>query len=171
MVTPATSGFTSLLISTSFSSSKQKELEELRRKAEMLAHLCDMSAALATVFDPKSILDYATDIVMRMIGADCCAALLNDQSEDPQPISIRFRDVNIKSPEPHPISRTAVRTVLEKRVMLSSQDVSADLNLPVSRVTLTQGIRSLACAPLAGREGVYGALYVDRRGIPDPFTE
>ena len=76
MVTPATSGFTSLLISTSFSSSKQKELEELRRKAEMLAHLCDMSAALATVFDPKSILDYATDIVMRMIGADCCAALL-----------------------------------------------------------------------------------------------
>jgi adenylate cyclase len=34
-----------------------------------------------------------------------------------------------------------------------------------------QGIRSLACAPLVGREGVYGALYVDRRGVPEPFTE
>ena len=171
MVTPATSGFTSLLISTSFSSSKQKELEELRRKAEMLAHLCDMSAALATVFDPKSILDYATDIVMRMIGADCCAALLIEAAEDPQPVSIRFRDPSFKPVQPHPISRTAVRTVLEKRVMLSSQDVTMDSQLPVSRATLTQGIRSLACAPLVGREGVYGALYVDRRGVPDPFTE
>src|SRR6185295_18065934 len=48
---PATSGFTSL-ISTTFAGrlSKDKELEELRRKAELLAHLCDMSAALATVF-------------------------------------------------------------------------------------------------------------------------
>jgi adenylate cyclase len=170
-VTPATSGFTSLLISTSFSSTKQKELEELRRKAEMLAHLCDMSAALATVFDPKSILDYATDIVMRMIGADCCAALLSELAEDPQPVSIRFRDVNFKPSQPHPISRTAIKTVLEKRVMLSSQDVAMDELLAVSRSTLTQGIRSLACAPLVGREGVYGALYVDRRGVPDPFTE
>lgn len=170
-VMPATSGFTSLLISSSFSTTKQKEIEELRRKAEMLAHLCDMSAALATVFDPKSILDYATDIVMRMIGADCCAALLSEQSEDPQPISIRFRDPNFKPPQPHPISRTAVRTVLEKRVLLAAHDVALDESLPVSRATLTQGIRSLACAPLVGREGVYGALYVDRRGVPDPFTE
>src|SRR5947209_12435481 len=169
--TPAGSGFTSLLISTSFSASREKELEELRRKAEMLAHLCDMSAALATVFDPKSILDYATDIVMRMIGADCCAALLTEQGGDPQPVSIRFRDAGIQSQEPHLISRTAVRTAIESRVMLSSNDIAADANLPVGRETLAQGICSLACAPLVGREGVYGTLYVDRRGVPDPFTE
>jgi adenylate cyclase len=55
--------------------------------------------------------------------------------------------------------------------MLSSQDVVGDAVLQVSRVTIMQGIRSLACAPLVGREGVYGALYVDRRGAPEPFTE
>ncbi|MDQ3816877.1 MAG: GAF domain-containing protein [Acidobacteriota bacterium] len=169
--TPAGSGFTSLLISTSFSASREKELEELRRKAEMLAHLCDMSAALATVFDPKSILDYATDIVMRMIGADCCAALLTEQGGDPQPVSIRFRDPAFQSQEPHMISRTAVRTAIERRVMLSSSDIAVDSNLSVGHATLAQGIRSLSCAPLVGREGVYGVLYVDRRGVPDPFTE
>ncbi|HKC65359.1 MAG TPA: adenylate/guanylate cyclase domain-containing protein, partial [Pyrinomonadaceae bacterium] len=168
---PAGSGFTSLLISTSFSASREKELEELRRKAEMLAHLCDMSAALATVFDPKSVLNYATDIVMRMIGADCCAALLTEPGGEPQPVSIRFRDASIKSQEPHLISRTAVRTAIERRVMLASHDIAADDDLPVGRATLAQGIRSLACAPLVGREGVYGTLYVDRRGVPDPFTE
>ena len=173
--TPATSGFTSL-ISNTFTAriSKEKELEELRRKAEMLAHLCDMSAALATVFDPKSVLEYATDIVMRMIGADCCAALLAEQGEDPQPVSIRFRDgggVDANPSSPRSISRTAVRTAIDRRVLLSSQDVIGDEALQVSRVTIMQGIRSLACAPLVGREGVYGALYVDRRGVPEPFTE
>ncbi|MDT4969727.1 MAG: adenylate cyclase [Acidobacteriota bacterium] len=170
--TPAVSGFTSL-ISQTFAgrASKDKELEELRRKAEMLAHLCDMSAALATVFDPKSVLEYATDIVMRMIGADCCAALLVELGDDLHPVSIRFRDGDPKSSPPRSISRTAVRTSIEKRVMLSSQDVVEDSALNVSRVTIMQGIRSLACAPLVGREGVYGALYVDRRGVPEPFTE
>jgi adenylate cyclase len=137
----------------------------------MLAHLCDMSAALATVFDPKSILDYATAIVMRMISADCCAALLVEQNEDLQPISICFRDELAESAPQRLISRTAVRTAIEKRVMLSSQDVLGDADLQVSRVTIMQGIRSLACAPLVGREGVYGALYVDRRGAPEAFTE
>lgn len=171
---PASTGFTSLLSSAATGYiSRDEELEELRRKAEMLAHLCDMSAALATVFDPKSVLDYATDIVIRMIGADCCAALLVEKgSDDPQPISIRFRDGDVKSSQPRTISRTAVRTAIEKRVMLSSNDVLGDANLAVSSMTVLQGIRSLACAPLAGREGVYGALYVDRRGVvPEPFTE
>jgi adenylate cyclase len=172
VITPATSGFTSL-ISTTYGGglSKEKELEELRRKAEMLAHLCDMSAALATVFDPKSILDYATNIVMRMIEADCCAALLIEQSHDPQPVSLRFREETTEPAQQRFISRTAVRTAIEKRAMLSSQDVLGDSDLPISRVTIMQGIRSLACAPLVGREGVYGALYVDRRGVPEPFTE
>jgi adenylate cyclase len=171
-ILPATSGFTSLLTSTfTGRSSKERELEELRRKAEMLAHLCDMSAALATVFDSKAILEYATDIVMRMISADCCAALLLEQTDDPQPVSIRFRDEGAKLSPQRSISRTAVRTVIEKNVMLSSQDVLGDVNLQVSSVTITQGIRSLACAPLAGREGVHGALYVDRRVVPEAFTE
>jgi adenylate cyclase len=172
VIVPATSGFTSL-INTTFTGrlSKDKELEELRRKAEMLAHLCDMSAALSTVFDSKAILEYATNIVMRMINADCCAALLTEQNEEPQPVSIRFRDEETKLPQQRSISRTAVRTAIEKNVLVSSQDVLGDPNLPVGRGTIMQGIRSLACAPLIGREGVYGALYVDRRGVPEAFTE
>lgn len=171
-ILPATSGFTSLLTS-SFAGrfSKEKEIEDLRRKAEMLAHLCDMSAALATVFDSKAILEYATDIVMRMISADCCAALLLEEMADPQPVSLRFRDEGAKLTQQRSISRTAVRTAIEQNVMLASQDVLQDSNLQVSSVTIMQGIRSLACAPLVGREGVYGALYVDRRGVPEAFTE
>ena len=169
-MSPITSGFTSLVTNTFTSGSHKLEIQELRRKAEMLAQLCEMSAALATVFDTQSILEYATAIVMRAISADCCAALLVEQSEaDPRAVSLRFRD-NEKADQ-RSISRTAVRTAIEQRVMLSSHDVMQDANLKFSQSVVMQSISSLACAPLVGREGVYGALYIDRRITREKFTD
>ncbi len=168
---PAESGVSRLLMTTSSQRTKDDEIKELRRKAEMLAQLCEMSAALASDFDAGSILDYATGVVMRTIPADCCAALLIDEGKDPRPISLRFRQPNDPNSQQPLISRTAVRTAIEKRVMLSSHDVLKDVNLNVSQSAVMQGIRSLACAPLVGRDGVYGALYIDRRDALETFTE
>lgn len=168
---PAESGVSRLLITTSSQRTKDDEIKELRRKAEMLAQLCEMSAALASDFDAGSILDYATGVVMRTIPADCCAALLVDEGEDPRPVSLRFRQPNTADSQQPLISRTAVRTAIEKRVMLSSHDVLKDINLNVSQSAVMQGIRSLACAPLVGRDGVYGALYIDRRDALETFTD
>jgi adenylate cyclase len=168
---PAGTGVTSLLTTTFSSQGSEDELKELRRKAEMLAQLCEMSAALATNSDTSSILDYATDVVMRTIPADCCAALMMDAGGDPRPVSLRFRDPEGGRSRQRSISRTAVRTAIENRVMLSSHDVAKDVDLNISHSAVLQGIRSLACAPLVGREDVYGALYVDRRDALQTFTE
>ncbi|MBD0369864.1 MAG: FHA domain-containing protein [Pyrinomonadaceae bacterium] len=169
---PATPSVSQLL-TTTFSSrqTKEEELKELRRKAEILAQLCEMSAALATVFDTGAILDYATEVVMRSIPADCCAALVSDPCGDPRPVSLRFRKSEGEQVNESTISRTAVRTAMEKRVMLSSHDVTRDVDLNVSQSAVMQGIRSLACAPLVGREDVHGALYIDRRDVLETFTE
>ncbi|HEY0320239.1 MAG TPA: adenylate/guanylate cyclase domain-containing protein [Pyrinomonadaceae bacterium] len=169
---PATPSVSQLL-TTSFSSSQSREdeLKELRRKAEILAQLCEMSAALATVFDTGAILDYATEVVMRSIPADCCAALVRDPCGDPKTVSIRFRNQGNGPVKESTISRTAVRTAMDKRVMLSSHDVTRDVDLNVSQSALMSGIRSLACAPLVGRVDVHGALYIDRRHVLETFTE
>ena len=147
---PASSSVASLL-TTTFSSRKEEEIKELRRKADILAQLCEMSAKLSTVYDIGTILDHATEVVMRSIPADCCAALVADQCGDPKPLSIRFR-TNSGGLKESTISRTAVRTAMEKRVMLSSHDVAKDVDLNVSQSAVLQGIRSLACAPLVGRK-------------------
>lgn len=169
---PATPSVSQLL-TTTFSSgqSKEDELKELRRKAEILAQLCEMSAALATVFDTAAILDYATEVVMRSIPADCCAALVADPSGNPKPVSLRLRSAASGIQKESTISRTAVRTAMEKRVMLASHDVPHDVDLNVSQSAVMQGIRSLACAPLVGREDVHGALYIDRRDVLETFTD
>jgi adenylate cyclase len=169
---PATPSVSQLL-TTTFSSrqTKEDELKELRRKAEILAQLCEMSAALATVYDTGAILDYATEVVMRAIPADCCAALVRDPCGDPRPVSLRFRNMDNGQVKESTISRTAVRTAMEKRVMLSSKDVPHDVDLNVSQSAVMHGIRSLACAPLVGREDVHGALYIDRRDVLETFTD
>jgi predicted component of type VI protein secretion system len=98
---PAATDVTSLLSTTLNSqSSLEEEIKELRRKAKMLAQLCEMSAQLATNFDAVSILDYATNVVMSSIPADCCAALMMDGSNDPRPVSLRFRN-----PDSRPLVR------------------------------------------------------------------
>jgi hypothetical protein len=129
---PASSSVSELL-TTTFSSRKEEEIKELRRKAEILAQLCEMSAKLSTVYDIGTILDHATEVVMRSIPADCCAALVADQCGDPKPLSIRFRQKDGVSVKESTISRTAVRTAMEKRVMLSSHDVAKDVDLNVSQ--------------------------------------
>lgn len=167
---PVSSDVSSLL-TTTFSRGKDEEVTELRRKADMLARLCEMSSILATVYDVGSILDHATDVVMSTIPADCCAALVADSDKDPRAVSIRFRDALDWTSHQRSISRTAVRTAIENRVLLSSRDVLQDVDLNVSQSAVMQGIRSLACAPLLGREGVHGAIYIDRRDVLQTFSE
>ena len=107
---------------------------------------------------------------MRTLAVDCCAGLLLDEDGELETISLQFRNKTAAQLH-HSISRTAVRTAMEQRVILASQDVREDATLSVSESVSVQGISSLACAPLAGHEEVFGALYVDRRLGPEPFSE
>ena len=157
------------LLSSSDSREKPSLLQDLRRKAEMLACVCEMSADLLRVESVNKILEYATDVVMRNISADCCAALLNNEDGELETVSLRFRNKTAEQLH-QAISRTAVRTAMEQRVIISSQDAKSDEIFSVSASVAMQGIGSLACAPLAGREEIYGALYVDRRLGPEPFS-
>ena len=163
------SGIEALLSSSDGREKKPLLLQDLRRKAEMLACVCEMSADLLRVESVKKILEYATDVVMRNISADCCAALLQDENEVLETVSLRFRNKTAEQLH-QAVSRTAVRTAIEQRVIISSQDAKSDEIFSVSQSVAMQGIGSLACAPLAGREEIYGALYVDRRLGPEPFS-
>ena len=145
-------------------------LQDLRRKAEMLACVCEMSADLLRVDNVKTILEYATEVVMRTLTVDCCAALLLGEDGELETVCIQFRTKNAQK-QHRAISSTAVRTAIEQRAIIASHDVTEDKVFSISDSISVQGIGSLACAPLAGHEEVYGVLYVDRRLGPEPFSE
>ncbi|HLA10290.1 MAG TPA: adenylate/guanylate cyclase domain-containing protein [Pyrinomonadaceae bacterium] len=157
------------------SPARDKVLEALQRKANILSALYEMSKTLGSVFDLDAIFAKATDVIFRSTPADRVVALLaeGDGSTSPEdqelnPIAMRARDEKL---EDHArrlsIGRTITRKVMKDKVALLSQDAAADEQFAGVDSIVSQGVRSTICAPLIGESRVHGAIYADRL---DPFA-
>ena len=154
---------------------RDKMLETLQRKANILSALYEMSKTLGSVFDLDAIFAKATDIIFRSTPADRVVALLaeNGGSGDPSdlnlnPIAMRARDEKLDDhARKLSIGRTITRKVMKDRVALLSQDAASDEQFAGVDSIVSQGVRSTICAPLIAETRVHGALYADRL---DPFA-
>ena len=155
---------------------RDKVLESLQRKANILSELYEMSKALGSGFDLDRIFKMATDIIFRSTPADRVIALLADvlvteqNADDAKlfPIATRARDEKLEAyARKMTIGRTITRKVMKDRVALLSQDAAADEQFAGVESIVSQGVRSTICAPLFTEAGVHGALYADRL---DPFS-
>ena len=149
---------------------RDKVLEALQRKANILSALYEMSQTLGSVFDLNAIFEKATDIIFRSTPADRVVALLADQdgSENLTPIAVRARDNKLEAhARKLSIGRTITRKVMKDRVALLSQDAASDEEFAGVDSIVSQGVRSTICAPLVAETRVHGALYADRL---DPFA-
>jgi len=155
---------------------RDKVLEQLQRKANILSELYEMSKALGSGFDLDKIFKKATDIIFRSTPADRVIALLaegivteaNADEAKLFPIATRARDEKLEAhARKMTIGRTITRKVMKERVALLSQDAAADEQFAGVDSIVSQGVRSTICAPLFTEAGVHGALYADRL---DPFS-
>jgi adenylate cyclase len=164
----------SSVLRKSLNPTRDKEIEALQRKANILAELYGMSKTLGSVFDLNEIFAKATDIIFRVTPADRVVALLADHTGGKdgeevalKTIAMRVRDVTLEGhAQKMTIGRTITRKVMKDRVAMLSQDVSADEAFAGVDSIVSQGVRSTICAPLVAESGVHGALYADRL---DPF--
>ena len=159
-------------VTTSPSPQRDKVLETLQRKANILSALYEMSKTLGSVFDLNAIFEKATDIIFRSTPADRVVALLaeTDGAEDANltPIAVRARDNKLEAhARKLSIGRTITRKVMKDRVALLSQDAASDEQFAGVDSIVSQGVRSTICAPLVAESRVHGALYADRL---DPFA-
>ncbi|MDX6443784.1 MAG: adenylate cyclase [Blastocatellia bacterium] len=161
---------------TSAGAPRDKVLESLQRKANILSELYEMSKALGSGFDLDRIFKMATDIIFRSTPADRVIALLAEtlvtekNADDAKlfPIATRARDEKLEAhARKMTIGRTITRKVMKDRVALLSQDAAADEQFAGVDSIVSQGVRSTICAPLFTEAGVHGALYADRL---DPFS-
>jgi adenylate cyclase len=157
------------------SPARDKVLEALQRKANILTALYEMSKTLGSVFDLDAIFAKATDIIFRSTPADRVVALLaeGNGTEDLEdlnlnPIAMRARDQKLNDhARKLTIGRTITRKVMKDRVALLSQDAASDEQFAGVDSIVSQGVRSTICAPLVGESRVHGAIYADRL---DPFA-
>lgn len=151
-----------------------EEIAALRRKADILLLIYEMSRTLGSVFDIEKIFEKATDIIFRVTPADRVVALLRDEGTRGltevglRPIAMRLRDKDATEKQKNlTIGRTITRRVMRERVALLSQDAASDAEFSSVESIVLQGVRSTMCAPLVADKIVHGALYADRL---DPFA-
>jgi adenylate cyclase len=152
-----------------------EEIKELRRKAQVLDLLYELSKTLGTVFDLKEIFVKATDLIFRGTPAERVVALIAEENSDGSvseytlyPIAARTRDAELEGlTEKLSISRTITQKVMREKVALLSQDARADAQFSASESIVSQGVRSTICAPLLTESSVHGVVYADRF---DPFA-
>lgn len=151
------------------------EIKELRRKAQILEMLYEMSKSLGSIFDLKEIFVRATDLIFRGTPSDRVVALLADETLDGKildyslfPIAVKARDENLeKATEKLTISRTITQKVMREKIALLSQDAKTDAQFLGADSIVSQGVRSTICAPLITESNVHGVVYADRL---DPFA-
>src|SRR5215207_2166710 len=153
---------------------RDKVLETLQRKANILSALYEMSKTLGSVFDLNAIFEKATDIIFRSTPADRVVALIAEgpttggDDVNLTPIAMRARDNKLEAHARRlSIGRTITRKVMKDRVALLSQDAASDEQFAGVDSIVSQGVRSTICAPLVAETRVHGALYADRL---DPFA-
>jgi adenylate cyclase len=152
-----------------------EEIKDLRRKADILELLYEMSKSLGTVFDLKEIFERATDLIFRGTPADRVVALIADETHDGKilpnnlvSVGVKTRDERLdKLTEKLTISRTITQKVMREKVALLSQDAKTDAQFSGADSIVSQGVRSTICAPLITESNVHGVLYADRL---DPFA-
>src|SRR5689334_5719310 len=162
-------------IAASVPQQRDKMLDTLQRKANILTALYEMSKTLGSVFDLNAIFEKATDVIFRSTPADRVVALLaeggsNGDLEDVTltPIAVRARDNKLEAHARRlSIGRTITRKVMKDRVALLSQDAASDEQFAGVDSIVSQGVCSTICAPLVAETRVHGALYADRL---DPFA-
>lgn len=168
-----TGEFVSLDKIDSFTS--DEEVKVLRRKAQILEMLYEMSKTLGTVFDLKEIFEKATDLIFRVTPSERVVALLADETLDGKILDYSLYTIAAKTRGAAPeaieenlsISRTITQKVMREKVALLSQDAKTDKEFSGAESIVSQGVRSTICAPLITESNVHGVVYADRL---DPFA-
>lgn len=163
-----------LKVQTSAATTTNEEIASLRRKAEILGLLYEMTKTLGSVFSLEDTFAKACDIILRVTPADRVVALLTegaaheegDEAVSMNVIAMRARDERRETQaKQSSISRTITSKVVRERQALLSQD--AGLEFAGVQSIVAQGVRATMCAPLVAESGVHGALYADKL---DAFT-
>jgi adenylate cyclase len=149
-----------------------ENIETLKKKAETLTHLYELSQLLNSVFSLTEVFKRVSQMLFRLTPSDRFVVVLKDsQTGELSPFVTELRDpYSQRRGEKISISRTVLDRVLSEKVSLLSLDAQADERLAPALSIVLQQVRSVMCAPLLGKNRALGVLYLDCRELVKTFS-
>ncbi|MBL8148678.1 MAG: FHA domain-containing protein [Blastocatellia bacterium] len=141
--------------------SMKKELEELRKKAEILSHLYELGSMFSSVFAFDEIFERMAKMLFQLTPAERCLVQIKDTTTGELKTKfIKFRSEQHNNSELISPPRAIVEQALREQVTLLSLDAQMDERI-MGKSVMLQNVQSVICAPLIANAKPLGVLYID----------
>jgi adenylate cyclase len=148
-------------------------VKKLERENYLLTVLYEAGKALNSKLAVEHICEQVVSLACLIEGVERGFVMLFDQSgEVVRQSEVRYRDA--KSAENRPqiiLSKSVLELIRKEKQPILIEDVSADERFSGSESLKISGLRSAMCAPLLGKERLFGILYVDNLEKASAFTQ
>jgi adenylate cyclase len=148
-------------------------IKKLERENYLLTVLYEAGKALHSKLAVEHICEQVVSLACLIEGVERGFVMLFDEAgEILRQSEVRYRDPASSGSKPQIIlSKSVLDLVRKERQPILIEDVSADERFSGSESLKISGLRSAMCAPLVGKERLFGILYVDNLEKPAAFTQ
>jgi signal transduction histidine kinase len=145
--------------------------EEPQKEQRTLRLLFDLSHALSSLYSVSEVSEKALDILLETTRAERGAIFLLDERGSLNLATVRVRDAPPGAPPPVvELSSTIADRILKERKGILTADAATDDRFAHGYSVVVRQLRSLACAPLLGKSGDLGILYLENNQSIGAFT-
>lgn len=148
-------------------------IKKLERENYLLTVLYEAGKALNSKLALEHICEQVISLACLIEGVERGFVMLFDErGEVARQTEVRYRDPASAESRPQIILSSSVLELIRKeRQPILIDDISADERFTGSESLKISGLRSAMCAPLVGKEQLFGVLYVDNLEKASAFTQ
>ncbi len=148
-------------------------IKKLERENYLLTVLYEAGKALNSRLGLEHICEQVVSLACLIEGVERGFVMLFDESgEIASQSEVRYRHPQDAATRPQIIlSRSVLEMIRSERQPILIEDVSQDERFSGSESMKISGLRSAMCAPLQGKERLFGILYVDNLERASAFTQ
>lgn len=148
-------------------------VKKLERENYLLTVLYEAGKALNAKLELEDICEQVISLACLIEGVERGFVMLfNERGDVVRQSEVRYRDPQSSEKGPQIIlSQSVLELIRKERQPILIEDVSADERFSGSESLKISGLRSAMCAPLVGKEQLFGVLYVDNLERPAAFTQ
>ena len=144
--------------------------EATQKEQRTLRLLFDLSNALSALYSVPEVSEKALDILLESTRAEQAAIFLLDESRSLRLATVRVRDAPAGVRPVVELSSTIADRILKERKGILTADAATDDRFAHGYSVVVRQLRSLACAPLLGKSGDLGILYLENNRSIGAFT-
>jgi adenylate cyclase len=148
-------------------------VKKLERENYLLTVLYEAGKALNAKLELEDICEQVISLACLIEGVERGFVMLfNERGDVVRQSEVRYRNPQSSAKGSQIIlSQSVLELIRKERQPILIEDVSADERFSGSESLKISGLRSAMCAPLVGKEQLFGVLYVDNLERPAAFTQ